>query len=202
MKRLSVITLALATALSTFAYYGDYGYSRLSSSFEMPSWFTFMGWIMIIWGILEIILFFKIWGMTDNIKALKKDHFSETPFEGKDEMARYLRKNLVLGNIDTVKRILLQNFIDNVEHSYGMLKTEGYEKDEKGADKWVSYKEKNLKESIVPYVKNLMLQYAKIGEEVPVYITRLETFGDYYKIFVKEDLEIELEKKTEGEKQE
>ena len=32
---------------------------------------------MITWGILEIILFFKIWGMTNDIRALKKDFFHE-----------------------------------------------------------------------------------------------------------------------------
>lgn len=162
----------------------------------------FIAFVSLVAGVLQIILFFKVWGMTNNIKALKKDHFCETQFEGKGQMARYLRKNLVLGNLDTVKRILLQNFIDNVEHGYGELKTGGYEKDENGAEGWIDYKERNLKETIVPYVKNLMLQYAKIGEEVPAYITRMETFGDYYKLFVKEDLEVEVKKKVEEGKQE
>lgn len=200
MKRVSVIAFALTTALSTFAYYGGYGYSSHSSSSGMPGWLTFVGIVMIIWGVLEIILFFKIWGMTNDIKALKKDHFCETQFVGKIQMAKYLRKNLVLGNMETVKRILLQNFIDNVEQGYRELKTGGYEKDENGKDVWVSYKKKNLNESIAPYVKNLMLQYAKIGEEVPIYITRMETFGDYYNLFVEEDLIVEINKKAEDSK--
>ena len=104
----------MAAASSSFAYYGDYSSPR----FELPGWLTFMGIIMIAWGILEIILFFKIWGMTNDVQALKKDHFCETTFETKGQMARYLRKNLVLGNMDNVKRILLQNFIDNVEDAY------------------------------------------------------------------------------------
>lgn len=202
MKRLSILALAFTTALSTFAYYGDYGYS--SSKFEMPGWFTFMGIVMIIWGILEIILFFKIWGMTNDIKALKKDHFCETQFEQKEEMARYLRKNLILGNMDAVKRILLNNFIDNVEHGYSELKPGGYDRDENGngMGKWVSYKEKNLQESVLPYVDNLIQQYAKIGENVPVYISRMKTFNDFYNIFVKEDLEVRIEKKADEGKQE
>lgn len=193
MKRLALIVFVLASTLDTFAYYGDYGYS--SSKFEMPGWFTFMGIVMIIWGILEIILFFKIWGMTDNIKALKKDHFNETVFETKAGMARYLRNNLVLGNMENVKKTLLKNFIDNVEHGYGDLPTGGYVKDENGKDVWVRLEEKNLDESITPYVDNLILQYGKIGEEVPVYILRMKTFRDYYKLFVKEDLTVEVEKK-------
>ena len=159
-----------------------------------------MGIIMIAWGILEIVLFFKIWGMTDDVQALKKDHFCETTFETKGQMARYLRKNLVLGNMDNVKRILLQNFIDNVEHGYGELKTYGYVKDENGNDKWTSFEEQNQKESIRPYVENLQKQFDKIGEKLPVYIQRMECFGDYYKIFVKEDLTVEVEKQIEEKK--
>ena len=60
--------------------------------------------------------------------------------------------------------------------------------------------EQNLKESIRPYVENLQKQYDKIGEKLPVYIQRMECFGDYYKFFVKEDLTVEVEKKTEDKK--
>ena len=149
-------------------------------------------------AILQIILFFKVWGMTNDIDALKKDHFNETVFESKSGMARYLRNNLVLGNMENVKKTLLKNFIDNVERGYRAFPTGGYVKDEKGNDKWVRFEEgKNLDKSITPYVNNLILQYGKIGEEVPVYIIRMKTFRDYFKLFVKEDLEVEVEKKEE-----
>ena len=193
MKRLSVFAFALTVALSIYAYY-DYD-SSPSSSFEMPGWFTFMGVVMIIWGVLEIILFFKIWGMTNDIEALKKDHFNETVFETKAGMAKYLRNNLVLGNMKDVKKTLLKNFIDNVEQGYGALPAGGMVTDENGNDKWENFKERNLDESIKPYVDNLILQYNKIGEEVPIYITRMKTFRDYFNLFVKEDLSVEVEKK-------
>lgn len=193
MKRTYLLVMFSAFVLNGFAA-GRYGEP------ELPGWLEFMGVIMIAWGILEIILFFKIWGMTNDIKALKKDHFNETVFETKGEMAYYLRRNLVLGNKENVKRILLKNFIDNVEHGYGELQTGGYVKDENGIDKWTSFKERNLKESITPYIKNLMVQYAKIGEEVPVYIMRMETFGDYFNLFVKEDLIVEIKKESEEKK--
>ena len=195
MKRLSVITFCLMATLSSFAYYDSYSsYSHSSSS---SPWDTIMAIIVFVGGVLEIILFFKLWGMTNNIKALKKDHFNETVFETKAGMARFLRNNLVLGNMENVKKTLLKNFIDNVEHGYSELPTGGYVKDEKGNDKWVRFEERNLDESIIPYVDNLILQYGKIGEEVPVYITRMKTFRDYYKLFVKEDLIVEVERKIE-----
>ena len=193
MKRLFVLTVSMAAASSSFAYYDDYS----SSSSGFPGWLTFVGIIMIAWGILEIILFFKIWGMTNDVKALKKDHFYEKIFETEADMAWFLRKNLVLGNMENVKRILLRNFIDNVEHGYGELKAYGYIKDENGIDQWTNFKEQNLKESIRPYVENLQKQFDKIGEELPVYIQRMQCFGDYYKLFVKEDLTVEVEKKSE-----
>lgn len=193
MKRIYLLIACATLAVNGFAA-GRYGEP------ELPGWLTFMGLIMIVWGILEIILFFKVWGMTNDIKALKKDRFNETLFETKGEMARYLRRNLVIGNMENVKRTLLKNFIDSVEHGYGELQTSGYVKDENGNDKWTSFKEKNLKESIRPYVDNLQKQYAKIGEELPVYIQRMETFGDYYHLFVKEELTVEIKKESEDKK--
>ncbi len=186
----------MAAASSSFAYYGYYS----SPSFELPGWLTFMGIIMIVWGILQIILFFKIWGMTNDVQALKKTLSCETTFETKGQMARYIRKNLVLGNMDNVKRILLQNFIDNVEQGYVKLNPYGYVKDENGNEKWTSLKEQNQKESIRPYVENLQKQFEKIGEELPIYIQRMECYGDYYKMFVKEDLTVEVKKETEDKK--
>ena len=191
MKKTFVLLSATIAASNSFAYYGDYS----SPSFEMPGWLTFMGIVMIIWGVLEIILFFKIWDMTGDIRALRKDHFNETVFETKGDMARYLRKNLVLGNMESVKKTLLKNFIDNVEHDYGKKPAYGYIEDENGNKTWANLEDKNLDESIIPYVNNLILLYSKIGEEVPVYITRMKTFRDYYQIFVKEDLTVEIQKK-------
>lgn len=196
MKRIFVFVFSVAAASNSFASYGDYS----SPTLEMPGWLTFMGVIMIVWGVLEIILFFKIWGMTDNIKALKKDHFNEMTFETKVEMARFLRKNLILGNMEMVKKVLLQNFIDNVEQGYGEFPSMGYIKDEKGEENFASMKEQNLKESIRPYVENLQKQYDKIGEELPFYIQNMQNFGDYYRVFVKADLTIEIDKKIENKK--
>lgn len=193
MKRIICISVAFFMALNIMAY--DYYDSYLASMDESSGWLTFFAILIFVWGVLQIILFFKVWGMTDDIKAMKKDHFCETVFESKSQMARFLRNNLVLGNMDNVKRTLLKNFIDNVEHGYSQLRRYGSVKDEKGAEQWVSLEEKNLQESILPYVDNLRKQYEKIGEELPVYIQRMQTFNDYFKLFVKEDLIVEEDKK-------
>ena len=185
MKRQVTLAIVLLPAISSFAYYGDYS---SSPSFELPGWVTFMGYLMIAWGILEIILFLKIWGMTNDIRALKKDYFHEKTDESYYLMAKNLRKNLVLGNIEHVKKTLLTNFMDEIIKSYSKLPLQGYEKDENGKDRLVSYEEKNLRTPIAPYVENLRKQFDKIGEPLPPYINHMATYGDFLNIFTKEDL--------------
>lgn len=37
----------------------------------MEGMFTFVGIIIIVFGVLQIILFFKVWGMTNNVSEMK-----------------------------------------------------------------------------------------------------------------------------------
>lgn len=128
----------------------------------------FVAIISLVAGILQIILFFKVWGMTNDIRKLKKDHFSETSLETYYQKASFARRNLILGRKDNVKAMLLQNFISNLEQNYT--------KEE---------------DSIQPYVDNLKRQFSKLGEELPDYISNLETFEDYHKLFNKDDFKVE-----------
>lgn len=169
MKKFIVFAVLVSVCSSSFAYYSDYSYSSYGSS---SVWSSVIQIIMFVGGILEIILFFKIWGMTNNVKKLKMDHFSELLPKNEYEMRAYLRENLMLGKIEKVKQALIMNFIDNVTTNY-----------------------KNNSQSIRPYVENLQKQFDKIGEELPVYISRMNTFGDYYQLFTKKDFVIEKESK-------
>lgn len=187
MKRLFVFVALLATATSCFA----------SGSSSDSDFITFLGIILFIWGILQIILFFKVWGMTNDIRDLKKDYFNENVFSTKIMQAKYLRKSLVLDNKDNVKRILLQDFIDNVEKSYEQLPEYGYGHLENGT--YVSLKEENLRKTIRPYVEKLQEQFDKIGEELPVYIQRMETYGDYFNLFTQDDLIVKVKKDKKEE---
>ena len=146
MKKLFLLSVAAFTVPNCFAYYGDYS---LSSSFEFPWWVTFMGVLMVAWGILEIILFFKIWGMTNDIRALKNDHFKQTTNDvPASQLINDIRKNLLLGDIDKVKKALLMKFADDVKHSYWSLPVQGHEKDKNGKEHMVLYKDRNLQKSI------------------------------------------------------
>ena len=194
MKRFFILSVMLAVTLSSFAYYGDY------SSSSVSGWFTFIGFVLFVWGILEIILFFKIWGMTNDIKALKKDHFNENTFGSDYAKFSYLRRSIILGKKDVVRNAFLMDFINNVEIGYNGLKKYDYIEDEKGKTKWTSMKEENYKKSIRPYVEHLQKQFYKIGEELPVCIQRMETFGDYFNLLTENDFVIK--KENSGEQKE
>ncbi len=162
MKRFFVLAVFVAVASSSFAYYGSSSDSG------------FLSIILIVGGILNLILFFKIWGMTNDVKALKEGLIEQMIFSKKSK-ANYLRKNVVLGKIEIVKRMLLNDFIYNVEKQYWKLLKN-------------NYKDVALKQSILPYIETLQQQYEKIGEELPSYIKTMKTFADYYNLFKPEDL--------------
>lgn len=43
----------------------------------MENLLTFTGVVMIAFGVLQIILFFKMWGMTNDVKEIKRRYFEE-----------------------------------------------------------------------------------------------------------------------------
>jgi hypothetical protein len=70
--------------------------------------------VLLIFAILQIILFFKVWGMTNDIRALKKYHFASAGFEDVPKLRAYLSECIVLDDKHNIKRALLQDFIDNI----------------------------------------------------------------------------------------
>ena len=52
---------------------------------------TFTGWIVIIFGILQIILFFKVWIMTDDVSRIKKNLI-----DGTDASLEAAKKEIML----------------------------------------------------------------------------------------------------------
>lgn len=189
MKRIFIFLTLMAVALNSFAY---------SSSRESSGDF-FLIFLLIIAAILNVILFFKIWGMTNDIRALKKDHFNQNVNWTKESLAKNIRNNIIFNNMDKVKNILLQNFIDNVEDAYAQFPTMGYKTDENGEKHWTTIEEQNLKKSIRPYVTHLKSQYDKIGEVLPIYIQKMETFEDYHKLFTAKDLVIEIKEDSKSD---
>ena len=80
---------------------------------------TFMAIVFLVFGILQIILFFKVWGMTNNVKKIK-EAFLEKDFPAeyllvkpdlvKDAFYANIRKIdklIYLGEKDVARRMLL-----------------------------------------------------------------------------------------------
>lgn len=83
MKRTFIFSVFIVVATGGFAY-NDYPSPKL----EMPGWLLFMGLLMIAWAILEIILFFKIWGMTNDVRKLTNQFCKETKVANAEPTAK------------------------------------------------------------------------------------------------------------------
>lgn len=184
MKKLLILLGLILITSNCFAYYGSY-----SSSSEDSEWLVFLLVLMIIGGILEIVLFFKIWGMTDNVKLVKDFLIKENVLTLNDkETASKIRKYYVMDDKEQCKRILLSRFMDIIE-SY-----DHYVKNKDGSFTWV--KGVGANESIQPYIDSLKKQFDKIGEKVPSFILNMKTVEDFYNLFSKSDLKIVSENKS------
>lgn len=52
----------------------------------MEDMLTFTGLVVIVFGILQIILFFKIWGMTNDIREIKNKYLGKTTVYSQPEI--------------------------------------------------------------------------------------------------------------------
>ena len=167
-KTLSLVFMLAVVMNASAAGYGE------SSGF-----LTFIGIVMLVFGILQIVLFFKLWGMTNDIREIKKEFFKEDDLpEDIESKVDALKTSLILGNKELVKSIFLKKFISRVERNFSRLP--------KGKD--------SLDKSIEKYVEQLDEQFERIGEDLPVYIENMKTYRDYYDLITKEDLIIRIKK--------
>jgi hypothetical protein len=140
---------------------------------------SFIVFITFIGAILDIILFFKLWGMTNDIRELKKDHFDNHMPEDVPQLRAYLREHYFLGDKDKVKRALILDFLDNLNIKCNSSRSSYLEADNPTLDT-----------DITKYVEKLKIQFAKVNLDVPSEILNLKTFRDYYELFKNEDFHI------------
>ncbi|MDR2969383.1 MAG: hypothetical protein LBV32_07245 [Tannerellaceae bacterium] len=67
---------------------------------------------MIVFGILQIILFFKLWGMTNDVEKIKKNLI------GGGDKFWSVRRALILGEMEKAKKILTSQMLDDIELLY------------------------------------------------------------------------------------
>ena len=98
----------------------------------MEGLIQFTGIVMIVFGILQIILFFKIWGMTNNVKRIwkkidNKDFLS-------DACVSYIK-----GNLEETERLANEAFLQEVA-----LLSKSSESYEDWIDNYIKIKEKSV----------------------------------------------------------
>lgn len=151
--------------------------------------------LTIVEWILGIILFIKIWGMTNNVKDMKND-LSELKKEivkiknvyrddgspkslSGDAPLNKLKYNALLGNLDYIKRQLMDNFCCEIE--------------KQAFDKAGKIDNSKLNNSIRPYITMLEKQFNKIGLELPTYVKEMETVNDYVNFLSSADFQVNKE---------
>ena len=134
MKRSTLILFALAfMPLSVFAQYGEV------SSPGLPAGLVLLLTIMFVWGVLEMILFFKVWKMTNNVSkitekyiAKKKStnavmkYFAIKALQGEEAAKQYVKEDIIntISEFDTEKyctRKELENIFEECKANYKYL---------------------------------------------------------------------------------
>ena len=128
--------------------------------------------------ILGIILFFKVWGMTNDISALKKYYCVSTGVDASKRRS-YICECVVLDDKANLKRALLQNFIDKINNKCNPAK-----------NVYLSESDKQMSFDITPEVEMLKNQFAKVNMEVPEAVLNMKTCGDFYQFFKLSELTI------------
>lgn len=126
----------------------------------MESMLDFVSVIIIIFGILQIILFFKLWGMTNNVKHINR---KVGRVSGVD-LAWEIRKAVLKGDKKKAEDLLLEAFIN-------VMKQKCSEYNEATDEKIAELKFKYEK------------LYNTIGSELPQSIQNLKTEQDFYNVF-------------------
>ena len=81
----------------------------------------FVSIVIIVFGILQIILFFKLWGMTNDVKKIRKS----LPNVSSDLSTA--KMEFIIGNTDKAKEMLKKEFVLDVYESYMKIVKENTE---------------------------------------------------------------------------
>lgn len=148
----------------------------------MNDTFTFIAVVLAIWGILEIILFFKVWMMTDNVEKLK-NRFVEGSKGGESNL---------FANMDIKSSVKALYYLNKKEEAYELLNKYLYYKliyfdrfevhQDKNGKKYAYINGANCSsekwfEKVIKVVKPL---YKALNKDIPDTLQQL-TYDDYLK---------------------
>jgi hypothetical protein len=118
-------------------------------------------------SILQIILFFKLWAMTDDVRKLRDNYVLPRDFRFE------IRKQILLGKKEKAKELLINRFIERIKD----LNYKGL-----GNSRYFDEAKKNIDDDFLRVKKELELDLQKIGEDMPERIKKLNS-GEDFNIF-------------------
>ena len=172
MKRVIVFSALALVAIPSFAY------SKHSSSDGFSGLTIFL---FIIIGILNCILFCKIWGMTNNVDELNNNYQKTNRcFDYGIGYSMYksgdLKRMLMLGYKEEYKESVIINFCNHMDYLMSTIQN--------------NYESGRKEISIRQDIDDLQKQFGVIGESIPEYIQKLETLDDYYNLYNLENTKV------------
>ncbi|RHR72427.1 hypothetical protein DWW69_16150 [Bacteroides sp. AF16-49] len=128
----------------------------------MEGLMTFTGIVIIAFGILQIILFFKVWGMTNDVKTMKDELVGSN---SKDLRKIQLNKCILKGNKNKIADLLFDMMFNDIQSCYN--KSLSYSGGETYFITQISTLKKEYKE-----------KYSKYGINFPEAIDKIEKLKD------------------------
>lgn len=149
MKKIVILGCSLLSAVSAFAYYGDYGYSNND---KMSGFAIFTLFVMIVYIILSIIVLIRWWKMTTNVKQIRTYLTPTSP------KLTYL---VAVGEKGQAQKAALKMLVNILYPIY--------------SDKYDYAKADSMNKAISSFLP----KFQKLGLEMPEYVTTGEKFIDY-----------------------
>lgn len=123
--------------------------------------YAFLSVILIIFGILQIILFFKLWGMTNDVRHIS-EKIGAQPIDTFPQLEQSIRKLLLEGEKDQAIDLLRSNLVKDL----------------------IDYISKGYNYQIINNLKNNYREYyEKLGVPFPEQVEKINTLKDLEQLF-------------------
>ena len=123
--------------------------------------YAFLSVILIIFGILQIILFFKLWGMTNDVRHIS-EKIGAQPIDTFPQLEQSIRKLLLEGEKDQAIDLLRSNLVKDL----------------------IDYISKGYNYQIINNLKNHYREYyEKFGVPFPEQVEKINTLKDLEQLF-------------------
>lgn len=105
MKKILFFVCFILVSTNSHAYYGETSYSGFT---------LFLALLMVVWGVLNIILFFKLWKATNNIEKITQKVISNKVISSKSDLDMQLFLLKTKGQDEEAIKLLNDTLEDSI----------------------------------------------------------------------------------------